>query len=247
MNNIKTSIIIPSYNGLELLRECVEAIRSYTHEDYEIIVVDNGSEDGTPQYCLREKIRLISLPKNKGFPAACNLGLKIATGDALLLLNNDIVVTHNWLSNMLNCLYSSERIGIVGPYTNYASGRQQRDSGYTDLSQFHEIAATANMQNPELRMPLNRLVGFCFLFKREVMNKIGLLDEQFTPGHYEDDDYCYRARLAGFELMLAGDVVVHHHGSRSFNKVDKEQLAKLVHKNHKRFLEKWKVDPLQFV
>jgi GT2 family glycosyltransferase len=247
MKDIKTSIIIPSYNGLELLKECIEAIRKYTPEKYEIIVVDNGSEDRTTKYCLREKIRLISLPKNKGFPAACNLGLKVATGDALLLLNNDVIVTHNWLSNMLSCLYSSDRIGIVGPYTNYASGRQLKDSGYTDLSQFHEIAAEANKRNPELWVPLNRLVGLCFLFKRELMNKIGLLDEQFTPGHYEDDDYCYRARLAGFELVLAGDVIVHHHGSTSFNKVDKKLLAKTVHRNHKKFVRKWKVDPLDFI
>ena len=61
-----------------------------------------------------------------------------------------------------------------------------------------------------------RLVGFCLAMKREVPDRIGLLDERFTPGHYEDDDYCYRARIAGFRLMIAGEASVYHQGSKSF-------------------------------
>ncbi|WNQ12882.1 glycosyltransferase family 2 protein [Paenibacillus aurantius] len=242
----KTSIIIPTYNGLELLIECITAIRAYTPEPYELIVVDNGSEDGTVKFCRQEKIRFVSLPVNKGFPAACNLGLRIATGDALLLLNNDIVVTHHWLENMLACLYSDETIGIVGPCSNIVSGIQQRPADYADLEQYHALAA-ARASDPGQWQQVERLVGLCLLFKRELMEKIGVLDERFSPGHYEDDDYCYRARRAGYRLMLAGDVSVHHHGSASFSKLDKKRLGQIVHRNRDAFIKKWDLDPRQFI
>lgn len=127
-----TSIIIPTYNGLPLLRACVEHIRAYTDMPYEIIVVDNGSRDGTREYCIRERLLLVSLPDNMGFPVACNHGLRLAAGDQVLLLNNDVLVSPRWLALLYEALYSREEIGIVGPVTNYASGIQQVKVGYAD-------------------------------------------------------------------------------------------------------------------
>lgn len=77
---IKTSIIIPTYNGLKLLEACVESIRQHTASPYEIIVVDNASTDDTAAFCRKNKLTFISLPENRGFPAACNLGLQLASG-----------------------------------------------------------------------------------------------------------------------------------------------------------------------
>jgi GT2 family glycosyltransferase len=246
---MKTSIIIPSYNGKEMLIGCVQSIREYTNLPYEIIVVDNGSNDGTVDFCLKEKIRFISIPDNRGFPIACNLGMKISTGDTLLLLNNDIVVSHNWLSNQLACLYSSDEIGIVGPYTNYASGKQMLQPTYDpiNIQQFHEKALQYNKPNSQMWQPLERIVGLCFLIKRQLFAKIGYLDEQFSPGHYEDDDYCYRARKAGYKLMIAGDVMIHHYGSASFHQQDPEKLQGLINRNHKNFISKWGVDTQLFI
>lgn len=242
----KTSIIIPTYQGLELLVPCVQAIRDFTEGPYEIIVVDNGSTDGTTEYCREQGLTFVSLPTNTGFPAACNHGLRIASGDALLLLNNDVVVTHRWLPNMLNCLYSSEAVGVVGPYTNYASGRQQQEAGYGVLEEFHPWAAQHNRPDAARWVEVQRLVGLCLLFKRELMERIGILDERFSPGHFEDDDFGYRARLAGYKLMIAGDTHVHHHGSVSFRK-DAEAMHALVLRNHQKFIDKWGVDPHAFI
>jgi GT2 family glycosyltransferase len=244
---MKTSIIIPSYNGKELLINCVKSIRDYTDLPYEIIVVDNGSNDGTVEFCLKEKITFISIANNRGFPAACNLGMRISSGDTLLLLNNDIVVSHNWLSNQLACLYSSEEIGIVGPYTNYASGKQMLPSNYDNIKQFHDEALKRNKPDSNLWQPIERIVGICFLIKRKLFEKIGYLDEQFSLGHYEDDDYCYRARQAGYKLMLAGDVIIHHYGSTSFHKLDPLKLQELIERNFIKFYIKWGVDPHQFI
>ncbi|OMF72163.1 glycosyltransferase family 2 protein [Paenibacillus glucanolyticus] len=242
-----TSIIIPTFNGLHLLRTCVDHIRAYTEVPYEIIVVDNGSRDGTGEYCLREKLLLISLPENTGFPVACNRGLRMASGDQLLLLNNDVFVSPRWLTLLLEALYSREEIGIVGPVTNYASGIQQVKAGYTDITGYIHEAERWNVTNPGRWQEVNRIVGLCYLFKRMVMNRVGLLDEMFSPGHYEDDDYCYRARLGGFKLLVAGNVLVHHEGSASFRNRFPGGFQDLIERNRKRFVEKWNVDPLQFI
>ncbi len=229
-----------------MLAECVQSIRSYTESPYEIIVVDNGSSDGTIQYCREQKLTFVALAANKGFPIACNIGLRIASGDTLLLLNNDVVVTHYWLTNLLSCLQSKVEIGIVGPLTNYVSGKQQVNADYEDLVQFHQRALQWNQPNPLLWQPTNRLVGFCLLFKRELMEQIGYLDERFLQGHYEDDDYCFRAWQAGFQLNIVGDVRVHHYGSMSFKKQDSVEVFNLINENHLKFIEKWGVDPHQY-
>lgn len=242
-----TSIIIPTYNGLDLLRRCVEAIRAHTATPYEIIVVDNASQDGTDAFCRLEKITFISLPDNRGFPSACNLGLQLARGDELLLLNNDVTVSEGWLNNLKAVLYSAPDIGIVGPVTNYASGPQQVKTHYEGLAEFHEAAKRANIPNPFKWKETRRLIGLCFLLKREVLEAVGLLDERFSPGHYEDDDYCLRARMQGYRLLIAGDCLVHHEGSASFKEVYHSGWQELVERNRKIFMDKWGVDPAMFI
>lgn len=242
----KTSIIIPTYNALGLLQNCIESIRAYTPETYEIIVVDNASDDGTADYCRTQGITFLSLPENRGFPVACNLGLLLASGDELLLLNNDVVVSRGWLHNLQAALYSSPAVGIVGPVTNYASGRQQVPVLYEGLEGYHQAAVTANIPNPAKWVETRRLVGLCFLFKRELLDAIGLLDERYSPGHYEDDDFCYRARLKGYRLLIAGDCLVHHEGSASFKEIYSTGLQELVERNHRLFMEKWQVNPADF-
>ncbi|GGF98712.1 glycosyltransferase family 2 protein [Paenibacillus abyssi] len=240
----KTSIIISTYNGKELLKDCIYTIKRHTEEPYEIIVVDNGSTDGTADICRQEQITFISLASNAGFPKACNMGLKIASGDTLLLLNNDVLVSKNWLKNMLDCLYSRKNIGIVGPLTNYASGRQQIDMPFTSLE---DMANQLNEPDPGKWLKVDRIVGFCFLFKRELLEKIGLLDERFSPGHYEDDDYCFRARNAGYRMMIAGDVFVFHHGSASFGQQDEQEVKQLIERNRQMFIDKWGIDPAIYI
>jgi GT2 family glycosyltransferase len=239
-----TSIIIPNFNGLSLLKECVNSIRMHTSSPYEIIVVDNGSSDGSVAYCAKERVKLVSLPINRGFPAACNLGLHISTGNALMLLNNDTILTPNWLDNLQRSLYSSEDVGMVGPITNHASGKQQIQDPFTNVN---DMAAKYNSPDPSKWQDANRLVGICLLFKREMFEKIGFMDERFTPGHYEDDDYCYRARLAGYRLLITGDCFIFHHGSASFQKIGEEEVQGLLQQNRQKFMDKWGVDPQSLI
>ncbi|MFD2612355.1 glycosyltransferase family 2 protein [Paenibacillus gansuensis] len=235
-----TSIIIPNYNGRTLLADCIYSIRQHTDVPYEIIVVDNGSTDGSTEFCRQEQITFVSLPENRGFPAACNIGLQLSRGDNLLLLNNDVLVTREWLERMLDCLHSSADIGVVGPVTDYASGRQQLDvSGM----QQEEVLAQFSTRDRGKWQVADRIVGLCYLMKREVFDRVGLLDERFSPGHYEDDDYCFRVRLEGYRLMIAGDSFIYHLGSKSFGKEDQEQVKELLIRNREKFIAKWGVDP----
>lgn len=245
--NSVTSIIIPTYNKRGLLNECIRAIRQHTHSPYEIIVVDDGSTDGTADYCRQAGLIFISKPYNSGYPITCNMGMLLASGDVIVLLNNDVIVSKGWLDNLYAALYEEEHIGIVGPITNYASGKQQVYHEYDNMEQFHRIASQVNQPDPDKRLHVSRIVGLCFVMKREVLEKVGLLDERFSPGHYEDDDYCLRARMNGYEIVICGDVLVHHYGSRSFREQGDQALQRLVQQNYERFVQKWNLDPHQFI
>ncbi|MDO7906998.1 glycosyltransferase family 2 protein [Paenibacillus sp. JX-17] len=247
MSGVDVSIIIPSCNGLHLLRPCIDAIRAHTEGRYEVIVVDNGSTDGTGAYCREQRITCVRLPQNEGFPAACNQGIRMATGQELLLLNNDVTVTPGWLGPLRAALNSAPDVGLTGPVTNYASGLQQIEVHGDNMEEFIRIAAERNVPNPAMWQEVKRLVGFCLLMRRSLIQTIGLLDEAYGQGHYEDDDYCYRARQHGYRLLMCEDSLVHHLGSASFSHTPSEQLQELIERNHRLFMDKWKVDPRSWI
>ncbi len=245
-----TSIIIPTKNGLGLLRACIASIKQYTNAaetPYEIIVADDRSTDGTPEWCMAERIPFVRLAVSQGFPAACNRGMRMAAGEQLLLLNNDTIVTRDWLRNLLIALYSTPEVGIVGPTTNYASGSQQVVYPFADLAEFQHIAAELNRSDPAKWVPALRIIGFCLLMRRSVYERAGELDERFSPGHYEDDDYCLRARMLGFGLRICRDVYIYHAGSASFKLGRADELESLIQRNRQLFIEKWNVDPAWYI
>ncbi|EKQ54023.1 MULTISPECIES: glycosyltransferase [unclassified Clostridium] len=237
----KTSIIILTYNNLDYNKICLESIKKYTRNGtYEIVVVDNNSTDGTQEW-LKEQtdIKLILNDENVGFPKGCNLGIKAAEKDNdILLLNNDTKVTPRWLDNLKICLYSDEKIGAVASITNYCSNYQSINVPYTDMEEMLKFAEENNISSKEKWEEKVRLVAFCMLIKREVINKIGNLDERFTPGNFEDDDLCMRIIEAGYKLMLCNDSFIHHFGSTSF-KQDYTKFHDILKTNTKKFEEKW--------
>lgn len=244
----KTSIIILTYNNLEYNKLCIESIRKMTPDgSYEIIVIDNHSTDGTAEWLNEQSdIKLILNDENKGFPAGCNQGINAAQDDNdILLLNNDTIVTPNWLDNLQTCLYSDASIGAVGPLTNSCSNFQSIPCDYTDFTDLITFANTINVSNPSKWEERVRLIGFCLLVKNETVKKIGLLDEIYGKGNYEDDDYSLRIRKAGYKLMLCEDCFIHHFGSTSFSK-QKTGFNDILEINRKKFASKWGVDPMLF-
>ena len=246
----KTSIIILSYNTLNYTKLCIESIRRHTRiGTYEIVVVDNGSIDGSREWLKRQSdIILIRNYENVGFPKGCNQGLAISTGQNLLLLNSDTIVTPHWLDNMCIALHSDDSVGAVGCVANNISHFQQIETnGYQTLDELIKFAEAYNKSNPTAWEQRLTLVGFAFLFKREVYECIGPLDEAFSPGNYEDDDYSLRIWQAGWKLLLCKDTFIHHFGSASFlknrsleEKREKEKkFLALLKRNKEYFLNKW--------
>jgi Flp pilus assembly protein TadD len=181
---------------------------------------------------------VIENPENFGFPKGCNQGIEVATGNYILLLNNDVILTDKWLERLVACASSDPQIGLVGSMTNNISGRQRDELAcYSSVEEMHHYAQLFHQKNRGNWFDCPRIVGFCMLIKREVVEKIGLLDERFGKGNYEDDDYCLRARQAGYRTVIAGDVFIHHFGSVTFkNSTDYDALLK---ENEKIFRDKW--------
>ena len=244
-----TSIIILSFNTLPITKLCIESIRRHTAKDiYEIIVVDNASHDGSVEWLEKQAdIRLINNDWNAGFSVGCNQGLKIAKGSELLLLNSDTIVTHNWLSNLCTALYSSPKIGAVGCMTNCSVNDQQIEGPYDNIDGLDKFAAGFNKSDSAKWVRKLLLIGFCFLFKREVYEKIGPLDEIFTPGNFEDDDYSLRIWQAGYEMLLCKDTFIHHFGKASFisgkshaeREENVEKYNALIGRHAQIFRNKW--------
>lgn len=237
------SIIILTFNRLDVTQACLDSIQRHTPEPHEIVVVDNGSTDGTVQWLNHRQqeqatIRVIANSSNRGFAAGCNQGIQAARGEYLLLLNNDTVVTPQWLTGLMECL-ADPTVGVVGPMTNNLSGIQQWPwHDYQDSKELDRFAGAFRAQHRYWWIPSRRIVGFCMLFRRSLVERVGLLDEQFGSGNFEDDDFCLRSALAGYRNLIAGDVFIHHEGSATFAGNGLDYREAMLH-NHSLFQQKW--------
>lgn len=241
-----TSIIILTYNQLEHTKLCLNSIEAYTPQPHELIIVDNGSTDGTLDYLRtyeveHDNVYIIANTDNRGFAAGNNQGVAAARGDYVLLLNNDTVVTEGWLARMLEVFERYPDIGIVGPVSNYVSGLQLvPQAAYQSLEEMHQFATNWAIEHTGQTMEIYRVVGFCLLARREVIDRIGGLDEQFGSGNFEDDDFCIRAALVGFKACIAQDVFIHHTGNQTFKGagIDYHQS---MQRNWELFKAKWDI------
>jgi len=241
------SVIVPVYKDPHVTKKVLEAIVRQTPRSCEVIIVDNGGDEKTGQVVadfaasLKGELKVIRNEENLGYPLACNQGLAAASGDYIVVMNNDVVVTPHWASRMMAAFAIDPSIGIVGPRTNYCAGVQIVPECSYDESLLDSWAEQWYLRHAGTLRPTNRLIGFLWMMKREVVEKIGGFDPLFGIGNYEDDDYCIRAQLADYKLVIADDVFVHHYGSRSFKK-QPDAYVKLLQTNKMLFAGKWEVD-----
>lgn len=241
----KVSVILVTYNNLDLTKACLHSLETYTHYDnLEIIIVDNASADGTPDYLTQwatgyENRKVILSPDNTGFAAGNNMGLRVATGDYLVLLNNDTYVTPGWVAGLKKHLDKDPTIGLIGPATNNIGNESKINIHYESMEQMHVAAKEFNLAHLGQLTPLRTAAFFCVMMSRATFEKIGLLDEAFGIGFFEDDDYCRRVEQAGLKVVCADDVFIHHHLSASFNKLKIEARQKLFESNKVIYEQKW--------
>jgi len=245
MTMCRASIVVLCYNGLEeTTRPCLESIVANTASGaYELVIVDNGSTDGTVDYIKAFSARLpyvrIQLnDHNKGYAGGNNDGIRLAHGQYIILLNNDTLVPAGWLDRLLNLFNEQPSLGLVGPVTNSAGNEQRIELPGLNERNFEGIASAYVARQHGAWFTTENLGFFCVAIRRKVLDKIGFLDEKFGIGMFEDDDYCVRAKKTGFTLAVVEDCFVYHKGSVSFGKLSGEEYRELFAKNKAYFRKK---------
>jgi GT2 family glycosyltransferase/glycosyltransferase involved in cell wall biosynthesis len=249
------TIVIPTFNNLELTRQCLDAIARTTEPGTaEIVVVDNASSDGTPAF-LREaeaerRLRAVLNAENRGFSAACNQGAALARGSFVLFLNNDTVPQPGWLDALL-ATAADETVGIVGSKLLYADGTIQHAGVVVgeregDPHPYHVyLCHPADAPHVSRTRDLQMVTGACLLIRRDVFEQLGGFDEAFWNGH-EDLDLCLKTRAAGFRVVYCGASVVFHLESQTKRLIGLEQFhyekgADTPEAQGRRlFLERWR-------
>lgn len=244
-NEPPVSVVIVTYNNLDLTKQCLASIDEYSdYPKLEVVVVDNASADGSPEW-LREWAQqgpdrqLIVNDENLGFSAANNQGLREAKGEYLVMLNNDTHVTPGWVRTMVNHMRRDPILGLLGPVTNNIGNEARINIVYDNMTQMIIRASDYTRRHMGELFPLRTAAFFCVMLKRETFEMIGPLDEAFGRGFFEDDDYCRRVEQAGLRVVCAEDVFVHHHLSASFDKLKHQERRKLFEENKRIYEAKW--------
>ncbi|BBB90418.1 MAG TPA: glycosyltransferase family 2 protein [Methylomusa anaerophila] len=241
------SIVALGYNNLEKhTKTCIECILKYTTNiDYELILVDNGSADATFEYFKsvpHPNKKIVRVTKNIGAFYGANSGMKLASGNYVVGVSNDIYVTKNWLVNMLKCAMSDERIGMVVPVSDNVSNLQSVNLNFTDFNDMQKKAAAFNISDARKWHERLRLIPPTALFSKACLDMVGIQDYGFFHD-FADDDLTFRVRRAGYKAILCKDVFVQHAGHTIMKNPEeyKQSLAKgrITFKNKYYGLDAW--------
>lgn len=226
---MRISVIIVNWNGKHFLEGCLTSLREQTFKDFEIILIDNGSTDGSPEFAKAHfpEVTVVGLPQNYGFCVANNVGIRRSQGEYVALLNNDAEASPRWLQALAGALDSNPQVGFCASKmllydhpdivdsagdifhtcgVGDKRGRQQRDDG-----QFDEITS---------------VFGACAgaaLYRRQMLEDVGLFDEDFFA-YDEDIDLSFRAQLNGYQCLFVPDAVVYHHLKGTSRKLPEKSL-----------------------
>lgn len=212
---IKTTIIIPNYNGLSFMEPCFESLKEQTVRDFKVLVVDNGSTDGSVEWLKEHRIPSIFLKENTGFSGAVNTGIRAADTPYVLLLNNDTRVEPGFVAAMERAMDQSPKIFSVSSRMIQMYHPELLD----DAGDMYSILGWAYQRgvgrSSELYQKSCRIFSACAgaaIYRRAVFHEIGLFDEQHFA-YLEDIDVGWRAKLYGYDNVYCPDAVVYHVGS----------------------------------
>jgi GT2 family glycosyltransferase len=238
------TIVVLAWNGLAYTRRCVETVlRNTDYPAYRILVVDNGSTDGTWEYIERQEILTsIRNPANLGFAKGSNIGIRAADPlSDIVLLNNDTEIHQpDWLWQLQRAAYDAPTVGPVGCRMVRPDGLLEHAGAYMPLDTFwgqHIGAGERNVNQYSRNRDVEGVVFACVYLKRELLRTAGLLDEDYGS-YFEDTDYCLRAAKLGYRTVCCGSVTIFHHENVS-TRINRVEHRDLFLKAQKVFRSKW--------
>jgi GT2 family glycosyltransferase len=238
--NPKASVIVLVWNGQDYLQPCLSALLEQEYEPLEVIVVDNASTDDSAAVIegFLPSVHFIRNDYNFGFAGGNNIGIQAATGEVVVLLNQDTVVQPGWLGAIVKT-FADETIGIVGCKALYPEGRTiQHAGGYVqpdDAFTVHFGQGEEDHGQYDDLTDVEYVTGAAFAIHRRVLDRLGNLDERFHPAFYEEIDYCYRARRAGFRVVYQPEAVFCHYETTTLPEHSYQHVA-AFHRSRVRFV-----------
>lgn len=255
--DIKVSAIILVHNNLPLTIDCLESVLMTRPKgmEMEIVLLSNGSDVSTEGWIeLQGKIdrgkevtiKPIILKNNLGFAGGCNEALRHTTGDIVIFLNNDTIVTPGLFTELMVPLVLVDDVAVTAPVSNFAGGVQMIETGYKGRGEMLEFAAANYAHNHNKTMLAGMVTGLCIALRRDTIEKLTgfhvpagqFFDERFKIGMWEDNDLCLRIQLLAMKCMVCTGAFIHHEGSATFKKMGKAEEC--FHGNQRIFQKKWK-------
>ena len=218
----KVTIIIPNYNGIKFMKDCIESLRVQTYKNFEILVVDNGSKDESVDY-LRDlesyesnlNIKAIYLDENLGFAGGVNVGLAACDSKYVILLNNDTEVFPDYVEMLVDAIEKSDRIFAVNPLMINAHDKELVDDagdGYSLLGWGYQIGVGEKVADFTKRRAVFSACAGASIYRKSILDEIGYFDEMHFA-YLEDMDLSFRARLRGYIIGFEPRAKVYHLGS----------------------------------
>ena len=225
----KIAVVIPNWNGIDDLKVCITSLRAQKDVDLEIMVVDNGSSDGSVEWLREEKLPHIALASNLGFAAAVNIGFFATSSPAVATINSDTIVEKGALAGMHEVLMSDEKVGGVQPrILSLVRGetKSPEDPEVPIYSLGQALTSDGRAREDGIGQPqgargyqAREIFGVCgaaCLFRRELIRELGGYDESYFA-FYEDVDLNVRARIVGWNFRLVPSAVIWHVGNAAWN------------------------------
>lgn len=236
MQKNKISIIVLTYNKL---KEATKQFLDYLYQDnqdFELIIIDNGSTDGTVEFLRKfeqehDNVKVIYNCENLGYSKGCNQGIKVAKGDIIGLLNNDILFSSDWLKHIEDFFEKEPDAGFVSPHMIERSIYSRQKFKKITKKPINKLAYDTSIK-PSFS---------CVFSKKQLFDKIGLFDENFTPAYFEDDDICWRAIFAYYKNYELKNVYFYHLGSLTGKSLS--NLNQLFKRNQEYYFQKYADKP----
>ena len=255
-SQVTASICIVTYKVRDLLRDCLNSLAEATRLDYEVIVVDNGSQDGVVEMLHSEypSVEVIENEQNLGFTRPTNQAMRLSRGKYLILLNPDTLVQPEALDTLVTFMQDHPEVGICGPKVLNRDGSLQKPcrrgesrpwavftyfSGLSSLFPKSKLFGEylMNYMDEDQAHPVAGVSGSCMLVRRETLNQIGYMDERFFA-YQEDADYCYRARQAGWQIYYLPQARIIHYGGMGGSRVQPYRSIYEWHRSYFLFYRK---------